>query len=80
MLIVATHVPDTDNGGIGQIERRILPLAESIPAHALWIDLIEPTREEDRKVEQFLSISIPTREEMSDIEPSETLYSEGGAR
>ena len=80
MLMVATHVADTHSEGIGQLERRVLPLSEPIPVHALWIDLIEPTREEDRKVEKFLSVSIPTREEMSDIEPSETLYSEGVAR
>ena len=37
---------------------------------------IEPTREEDRLVEQHLGIEIPTREEMADIEPSEILYRE----
>jgi magnesium transporter len=41
---------------------------------------VEPTREEDRIVERFLSIEIPTREEMADIEPSEILYHENNAR
>src|SRR5919205_2814018 len=39
-----------------------------------------PSREEDRLVEAHLSIEIPTREEMADIEPSEILYSENNAR
>jgi magnesium transporter len=51
-----------------------------IPADALWIDLVEPTREEDRLVEAHLGISIPTRQEMADIEPSEILYRENDAR
>ena len=53
---------------------------EPIPPDALWIDLIEPTPQEDRLVESYLGISVPTREEMSDIEPSELLYTEEGAR
>jgi magnesium transporter len=53
---------------------------EPIPADALWIDLVEPTREEDRLVETHLGISIPTRQEMADIEPSEILYRENDAR
>ncbi|KAA2244283.1 magnesium/cobalt transporter CorA [Salinarimonas soli] len=62
------------------MERRALPASEPIPADVLWLDLIEPSREEDRKVETFLGISIPTREEMLDIEPSEIMYAEDGAR
>jgi magnesium transporter len=63
-----------------KFDRRLLQTDEPIPADVLWIDLIEPTRQEDAKVEAFLGISIPTREEMSDIEPSELLYLEDGAR
>lgn len=59
--------------------RQLVP-GESIPKDALWIDMIEPTRDEDRLVEAFLGISIPTREEMQDIEPSELLYLENDAR
>ncbi|MCB8820279.1 magnesium transporter CorA family protein [Microvirga rosea] len=62
------------------LERHILRAGEPIPGDALWIDLIEPTREEDRLVEQHLAIEIPTREEMADIEPSEILYRENNAR
>lgn len=50
-----------------------------IPANAIWIDLLNPTREEEKAVEQFISIEIPTREEMLEIEVSNRLYSDKGA-
>jgi magnesium transporter len=45
----------------------------------VWIDLLNPTKDEDVHVERALSVSIPTREEMSEIEASSRLYVEGGA-
>ncbi len=51
-----------------------------LPRDANWIDLVEPTREEDRLVEEHLGIAIPTRAEMSELEPSSLLYTEDGAR
>ena len=62
------------------LDRSILQAASRLPDDAVWFDLVEPTREEDRLVEQHLGIEIPTREEMADIEPSEILYSEANAR
>jgi len=50
-----------------------------MPPDTLWIDLIEPTREEDKAVEKALGLSIPTREEMNELEASSRLYREGGA-
>jgi magnesium transporter len=44
-----------------------------IPADVLWIDLLNPTREEEQAVEQYLGIEIPTREEMLEIELSNRL-------
>jgi magnesium transporter len=41
-----------------------------------WIDLLNPTAEEDRTVEDFLKISVPTKEDMQEIELSARLYSE----
>jgi magnesium transporter len=46
---------------------------------ALLFDLLNPTPEEDRLVESILGISIPTREEMEEIESSARLYTEAGA-
>lgn len=51
-----------------------------LPEHTVWIDLVSPTREEDALVEKHLAITIPTREEMADIEPSEIIYAEPNAR
>ncbi len=56
--------------------------AESEPAlptaSILWIDLLHPTPEEDRFVEKIVGVSIPTREEMEEIEMSSRLYNEDG--
>ncbi len=51
----------------------------TIGADAVWIDLIDPTAEEDRLVERELGISIPTRAEAREIEASSRLYRENGA-
>ena len=45
----------------------------------LWIDLLDPTLEEDKYVEGVLGISVPTRAEMREIEASNRLYVENGA-
>jgi magnesium transporter len=57
---------------------QLVPL-ENLPTdmHAvscLWLDLITPTPEEDRWVETYLGVSIPTRDEMEEIELSSRLY------
>jgi magnesium transporter len=52
---------------------------DALPADALWIDLIDPVPEEDRQVERWLGIAVPTREEMQEIEHSSRLYEERGA-
>ncbi|PZN34345.1 MAG: magnesium transporter [Proteobacteria bacterium] len=51
----------------------------SIPADALWIDLLEPTEHEERAVEALLGLDVPTREEMREIEASNRLYEDRGA-
>lgn len=45
----------------------------------VWIDLLKPTYDEDKRIEALLGISIPTREEMQEIEVSARLYNEDGA-
>ena len=62
------------------IERSVLGPGQAMPATALWIDLLDPTQEEDARVEKALGIEIPTREETRNIEPSEVLYVENGVR
>ncbi len=46
---------------------------------ATWVDLLEPTREEEHHVEGLLGLELPTREEMQDIEDSRRRYAENGA-
>ncbi len=43
---------------------------------AVWIDLFEPSREEEKTVEAALGFEVPTREEMQKIEISSRLYRE----
>lgn len=76
--MIVIHRP-AEKPGIEALERQVLGAGEPIALDAVWIDLIEPTQEEDRIVERFLNIQIPTREEMADIEPSEILYRENEA-
>jgi magnesium transporter len=52
---------------------------EKIPVSATWIDLEEPTREEELLVESCLELAVPTPEEMAEIEPSSRLYSRNGS-
>ena len=53
--------------------------ADAIAPDALWLDLIEPTPEEEKLVESTFGIDVPTREEMREIEASSRLYEEAGA-
>ncbi len=46
----------------------------------LWIDLFDPTGEEEKAVEAMLGLQVPTRQEMAEIEESSRLYEEAGAR
>lgn len=59
---------------------RVEATAEFVPPDAIWIDLLQPVLGEDKVLEKFLGIEIPTREEMREIEPSSRLYTEGGVR
>jgi magnesium transporter len=45
----------------------------------VWIDLVNPTREEEVAVERALGLDLPTQTEMQALEPSSRLYQEGGA-
>ncbi|QUS36680.1 magnesium transporter CorA family protein [Falsirhodobacter algicola] len=56
--------------------------AEGVPeagAPALWIDLCNPTRWEERLIAERVGIAVPTRAEMTEIEDSSRLYVDGRA-
>ncbi|MBM4213330.1 MAG: hypothetical protein FJ179_06390 [Gammaproteobacteria bacterium] len=50
--------------------------AAAVPEDALWIDLLEPTAGEESRIEQFLRIDVPTREEIREIGASNRFYQE----
>ena len=56
--------PDRDSLGIGP--------------ESIWIDMLEPSESEEKRVETALGIDVPTREEMSELETSARLYEERG--
>jgi magnesium transporter len=62
--------------GLARLELRS---GAAIPAESIWLDLVEPTPSEEKQVESFLSIDVPTRDEMREIEASNRLYEEDGA-
>ncbi|MCO5731125.1 magnesium transporter CorA family protein [Rhizobium sp. SSA_523] len=52
------------------------PSLAALDEHIVWLDLLNPTTEEDHFVERLLGISVPTRDDLKDIEPSSRLYME----
>lgn len=66
------------------VENRLEPVAaDALEAGHIsglvWIDLQSPTTDENRLVERQLSVLLPTREEMEEIEVSARLYQEDGS-
>ncbi len=51
----------------------------SLPADTVWIDLIDPSRDEELFVERVTGIEVPTAQEMAEIEHSSRLYVANGA-
>ena len=65
-------------------EARALPAETDLAATdalagAVWVDLVEPSHDEEALIERVLGIEIPTRDELKDIEPSSRLYTDGNA-
>jgi magnesium transporter len=81
MIIVhAISKPAGDDGSATTTVQRTLlePSDPHIPPCAIWIDLINPTVEEDRKVQEFVGVPVPTRVDPDFTEPPEAYYSENG--
>ncbi|MBZ9654311.1 magnesium transporter CorA family protein [Phyllobacterium lublinensis] len=51
-----------------------------LPPKAVWVDLFNPTHEEDVQVEAWTKAAIPTHEDMIEIEESSRFYAENGAQ
>ena len=66
----------TAKGCLIEYPAQVMP---ATPGDAVWLDLVEPTAEEEKIVEAALGMDIPTREELAEIEASSRLYQEDGA-
>jgi len=67
-MIIASQLKDT-------FKREEINLSNQILLQeAQWIDLINPSPEEESLVERCLGLNVPTREEMREIEISSRLY------
>ena len=55
------------------------PKQDPLPENAVFLDLLNPSRDEERLAEHWLEYGLPTREEMEEIEESSRLYAEKDA-
>ena len=83
-MLIVHYAVKTDPGAeaatsVG-LERKILDPAEPIPPGAVWIDMVEPTVDEDRKVEGYLGSKVPSRSDPDFVQPAESYYAENGVR
>lgn len=49
------------------------------PKDAMWVDMLNPSDQQVRDVEEFFKIALPHRDDMSDIQISSQLYTEDGS-
>ena len=68
------NIYDDANGRLSRA-----PAGGTVSETTIWLDLLNPTPEEEDIVEQALGIDVPTRAEMREIETSSRLYAEKGA-
>jgi magnesium transporter len=45
-----------------------------LPRETIWLDLLQPSSDEERHVESFLGIEVPTEQEIEEIEDSSRFY------
>lgn len=62
------------------LEQADIQPGQLLPANTIWIDLVSPGVSEDKIVEGLTGMSIPTHEDMSEIEESSRFYIENGAQ
>ncbi len=72
-MIIAYTLSSGKHSKLNKIE---LTSDDVLPKNVVWVDLIEPTIEEEKLVESTLKIDAPTREEMDKIEVLSPFYKE----
>ena len=63
----------------GTAPRHALEPAPHVADPAVWFDLMDPSDAERGVVERLTGLRVPSREDVSEIESSSRLYTEGGA-
>ena len=58
------------------IEKKEIKINEPIPKNTIWIDLINPQKNEEKYIETILNIQAPTEEEMDKFEVISPFYME----
>ena len=53
--------------GSKPLELPDLSAIDRLPDDAVWIDMVDPSREEEANIERLLGLEVPTREDMKDI-------------
>jgi magnesium transporter len=69
-----------DGTATATVECKLLEPSAPIPPGSIWIDLVEPTMEEDQRVQKFVGVPVPTKADPDYTEPPEAHYSENGVR
>ena len=67
-------VYDTHATGLARREGLV-----AVEANTVWIDLLNPTQDEELHAEKALGLNIPTRDELKEIEASSRFYHRDGA-
>jgi magnesium transporter len=78
--LIVVHYPASDPTHPSGLVRKRLDPGEEIPTGSIWIDMVEPTVEEDKKVQHYVGAAIPTRADPDYAEPPESHYAENGVR
>jgi len=78
-MIIVHHLAQGAGPAVSLARKELGP-EEAIPEASVWIDLIEPTIEEDQKVQRYVGAAIPTRADPDYAEPPESHYAENGVR
>ncbi len=81
MIVVHSIVKFAAEGAAAAtVSRSVLEAQEPVPEGTIWIDMIEPTAGEDRKVQDYVGVIVPTKADPDYAEPPEAHYAENGAR
>ena len=76
---IVMPTPSGDRSATTTVQRLLIETSDpQIPPNAFWIDLLDPTIEEDRKVQEFVGAPIPTKADPEFTEPLEAHYLDDG--